>query len=319
MSDATQRRTGLGAITGALTLGGYRMGSLVARATPAVVTRGTLSLLSPGVALSQPGRREMIERHLRRVDPSLGGLALRRASQRAFDSYLRYYAESFRLPSLSRRYVDRMFSVDGFAHIERGLEVGNGVILALPHLGGWEWAGRWMGDRGHRLTVVVEALEPVELFEWFTDLRRDLGMNVVPLGPTAAGEVAAALSRNEVVCLLCDRDIGGNGIPVEFFGETTTLPAGPAMLGLRSGAAVLPTAVYFTDRTDGHHAVVRPPLALSREGRLRDDVRRGTALLARELEGLIRRAPDQWHLFQPNWPSDPGWQGRLDGLTDTDA
>ena len=29
--------------------------------------------------------------------------------------------------------------------------------------------------------------------------------------------------------------------------------------------------------------------------------------LASELEALIRRAPDQWHLFQPNWPSDPGY------------
>ncbi|MGA0862701.1 MAG: phosphatidylinositol mannoside acyltransferase [Ilumatobacteraceae bacterium] len=304
-----EQRPIVGGLTDALTVGGYRLGSLVARATPAAVARGTLTLLAPGVAFSQPGRREMIERHLRRVDPALRGLALRRASQRAFDSYLRYYAESFRLPSLSRRYVDRMFSVDGFDNIERGLEAGNGVILALPHLGGWEWAGRWMGDKGHRLTVVVEALEPPELFEWFTALRRNLGMNVVPLGPTAAGEVAAALSRNEVVCLLCDRDIAGNGISVEFFGEATTLPAGPAMLGLRTGAAVLPTAVYFTEKVDGHHAVVRPPLALERRGRLRDDVNDGTALLARELELLIRRAPDQWHLFQPNWPSDPGWSG----------
>ena len=32
-----------------------------------------------------------------------------------------------------------------------------------------------------------------------------------------------------------------------------------------------------------------------------------TQYLARELEYLIRRAPEQWHLFQPNWPSDPGY------------
>ncbi len=29
--------------------------------------------------------------------------------------------------------------------------------------------------------------------------------------------------------------------------------------------------------------------------------------LAHDLEYLIRRAPEQWHLFQPNWPSDPGY------------
>jgi len=291
----------------ALTVGGYRLGSLVARLTPAPIARGTLWFLAPGLALSQPDRRRMIERHLRRVNPGLTGLALRRASQQAFDSYMRYWAESFRLPSLPKRYVDRMFTVDGFHHIEDGLALGKGVILALPHLGGWEWAGRWMTDRGHDLTVIVEPLEPPELFDWFVKLRTDLGMNVVPLGPRAVPAIGAALARNGVVCLLCDRDIGGGGVDVEFFGETTRLPAGPALLGLRTGAPVLPTGVYFTERIDGHHAVVRPPLALAREGGLRESVRVGTEALARELEGLIRRAPEQWHMFQPNWPSDPGW------------
>jgi KDO2-lipid IV(A) lauroyltransferase len=220
---------------------------------------------------------------------------------------MRYYTESFRLPNLSKKHVDRCFSVDGFHHIEEALEVGNGAILALPHLGGWEWAGRWMADRGHRMTVIVEPLNPPELFEWFTQLRSDLGMNVVPLGPAAAPAILGALKRNEIVCLLSDRDIQGGGIEVDFFGEKTTLPAGPAMLGIRANTAVLPVATYFTNAVDGHHAVIRPPLPLDREGKLRAAITAGTQALAVELEGLIRRAPEQWHLFQPNWPSDPGY------------
>lgn len=294
-------------LSASFVVGGYRLGSLAARATPPFLAGALAAVVSPGIAVAQAQKRAMIERHLRRVDPSLRGASLRRASQKAFDSYLRYYAESFRLPSLSRRTVERGFTVEGFGHIEEGLAKGNGVILALPHLGGWEWAGRWMTDRGHRLTVVVEALEPPELFEWFADLRRELGMSVVPLGPDAAAQVLGALRRNEVVCLLSDRDIQHNGVEVEFFGERTTLPAGPAILGIRADATVLPVGVYFTGRTDGHHAVVRPPLDLGGEGRLRDRVERVTRSLARELEELIRRAPEQWHLFQPNWPSDPGW------------
>jgi KDO2-lipid IV(A) lauroyltransferase len=107
-----------------------------------------------------------------------------------------------------------------------------------------------------------------------------------------------------VVCLLCDRDIQGGGIEVEFFGEKTTLPAGPAMLAMRADSPVFPTAVYFTDEIDGHSAIVRPPLDLTRRGSLREDVSAATQQLAKELEVLIARAPEQWHLFQPNWPSD---------------
>ena len=165
------------------------------------------------------------------------------------------------------------------------------MILALPHLGGWEWAGRWLALRGVRITVVVERLDPPELFDWFVDLRSELGMTVVALGPDAGKAVLGALRRNEVVCLLCDRDLDGRGVEVEFFGERTTLPAGPATLGIRTGAPILPTAVYFTPRYNGHFGLVRPPLDTTRSGSLRDDVARVTQQLARELELLITPSP----------------------------
>ncbi len=300
-------------LTGAAIFGGYRLAALAARGLPGFAAQGLAPALGLGASFASPERREMISRHLKRADPTIGGIRLRRAVQEAFDSYTRYWLESFRLPHLSRRAVERGMRVDGYQHVVDGLERGDGVILALPHLGGWEWAGRWMVDRGHGLTVVVEAIEPPELFEWFVDLRSRLGMRVVPLGPSAGREVIGALKRNDVVCLLCDRDIQRTGVDVEFFGEHTTLPAGPATLALRTGAALLPTAVYFTDRTDGHFGVVRSPIDTERGGDgLRADVARVTQSLATELEHLIRRAPHQWHMFQPNWPSDPGYaqQGR---------
>jgi KDO2-lipid IV(A) lauroyltransferase len=233
---------------------------------------------------------------------------LRRAVQEAFDFYARYWIESFKLPHMSGTEVDRHMRSEGYQFVLDGLAAGKGVILALPHLGGWEWAGRWLVHQGHGLTVVVEQIEPPELFDWFAELRAKLGMNVVALGPDAGREVLAALKRNDIVCLLCDRDIQRNGIEVDFFGERTTLPAGPATIAMRTGAPLLPTAVYFRGRGNDHMGWVRPPVPLERSGgSLRDDVTRGTQALAHELEVLIRRAPSQWHLFQPNWPSDPGY------------
>jgi KDO2-lipid IV(A) lauroyltransferase len=178
------------------------------------------------------------------------------------------------------------------------------VILALPHLGLWEWAAFWLtAVNGYRLTAVAEPVEPPELAEWFVGLRRDLGMNIITLGPDAGGQVARALRDGEILALLCDRDIGGGGVEVEFFGERTTLPAGPATLALRSGAPLIPCAVY-RDPDGRHRGVARTPIDTTRQGKLREDVARITQELAHELEVLIRRAPEQWHLLQPNWPSD---------------
>ena len=293
--------------TDAATVGGYRLGALAARLMPGPLAAGAATSLGFGASFANADRRRMIERHLQRVNPKLRGASLRVAVQQAFDSYAKYYVESFRLPTMSKAAVDRPFSVDGFEYVTESVAAGNGTIFALPHLGGWEWAGRWMTDQGFRLTVVVEALQPPELFEWFADLRKELGMTVVPTGPQAGAAVLKALRANEIVCLLCDRDLERNGIPVEFFGEQTTLPAGPATLALRTGAALLPVGCYFTQRYNGHHAVVRPPLSLQRQGGLRADVARVTQALAYELEFLSRRAPEPSHLVQPNWPSDPGF------------
>lgn len=282
----------------------YRAGSLLARVMPTFAVEGIGLLAAASFDLLGGERRRMVARHQRRVaGRPLDRSEERRLVQAVVESYSRYWAEAFRLPGLSAAELDRHFVAEGLDHVDRALEAGRGAIVALPHLGGWEWAGAWMASRGYKLTVVVEALQPKELFDWFVDLREGMGMSVVPLGDAAGPAVLSALARNEVVCLVCDRDIAGGGVPVELFGERTTLPGGPATLALRARSALLPAAVYFTGR-DGHLGVVRSPLELDRRGTLREDVTRITQDLAGELELLIRRAPEQWHLLQPNWPSD---------------
>lgn len=224
------------------------------------------------------------------------GRARRRAVRDAFESYARYWMESLRLPEMDPADVDAGFGIEGLEHIQAALDAGTGAILALPHVGGWEVGGSWFVRQGFPLTVVVEALEPPELFGWFAELRRSQGFRVIPLNRSAGMSVVRALRANQIVALVSDRDIAGGGIEVDFFGERTTLPAGPATLASRFGVPLLPTAVYF--RGAGHHAVVRPPVPPQA------DAAAMTQALAHELEVLIRAAPEQWHLFQPNWPSD---------------
>lgn len=252
-----------------------------------------------------PERRFLVARNLQRIyQGTVAPRELRRRVRRSFAFYARYWVESARLPVTGDELLDEGHDVTGYEHIQRALDAGRGIILVLPHLGGWEWSAFWLARLNNvRVTAVVEPLEPPELMEWFVEFRRSLGMTIVPLGPTAGQQVLAALKRNEVVCLLADRDVSGGGIDVSFFGEKTTMPAGPATIALRAGVPLCPTAVYFDGRY-GHRAVVRAPIEAKRTGRLRADVTRLTQTVADELETLIRAAPEQWHLMQPNWPSD---------------
>jgi KDO2-lipid IV(A) lauroyltransferase len=295
-------------VRGTAIVTGYRAGTLVAGLTPPFVGRRVAAVAGRGAGLAPGQRRQIVERNLRRVyGDELDESKLSSKVAATFESYARYYYDSFRLTSMSVRDVERGFTVEGIEHLEAAMENDAvGPILALPHLGGWEWAAYWITQvRQWKLAAVAERLEPPELFEWFLNFRRSLGMNIIPLSETAADEVALAALNKEIMCLLCDRDLTGGGVPVTFFGEETTLPAGPAVLALRGGCTVLPTAVYFSDK--GVHGVVRPPVTIERtEGAtsIRPDVGPFMQAVATELEGLIRRAPEQWHMMQPNWPSD---------------
>ena len=282
----------------------FRFASTVARLVPLAVAMPVARGVGRLAGRFDGDRRRLVARNLQRVvGPELNGRQLQRSVSRVFASYADYYLQSFRLPSMTTEQIVAGFSEEGYERIAEARTEGNGVILAMPHLGSWEWAAHWLTlHHGVPVGCVVETLEPPELFDWYRGFRESLGMKVVGLGPSAGVETIAMLRENRALCLPSDRHVGGVGVEVEFFGEVTMLPAGPATLALRTGAVLLPVAIY--DHRGGCHGVVRPPVVAKREGRLRDDVARVTRALAGELEILIAAGPEQWHLLQPNWPSD---------------
>src|SRR5947207_15824099 len=93
--------------------------------------------------LFQPRNARMARRHQQRVT----GHGDYRAVDHVFEWYGRYWLEIFRLPHDVRRgAVSKNFDIEGYERIGSALERSSGVILALPHLGGWEWGAAWMPE-----------------------------------------------------------------------------------------------------------------------------------------------------------------------------
>lgn len=292
----------------------YRsLGEVLAR-LPEPVAKGAAGVVAGSLSALPPlpsGASAMYLRHLERVlGRPVHGLERRRWLRRAFQAYARYWLEGARISTTPPAVIEARMSVtEGWDDFRAAMAAGNGVILALPHVGSWEWGGAWLALQGYPMTAVAELLEPPELYDWFVRERERMGLTILPLGPSAGGALLRTLRDGGLVGLLCDRDVAGGGVEVEFFGERTTLPAGPATLALRTGAALMPAAVYSGPGPD-HTGVILPAVDTSRQGPLREDVARVTRDMAEGLEQLIRRAPEQWHLFQPNWPTDLAQGGR---------
>jgi KDO2-lipid IV(A) lauroyltransferase len=279
----------------------YRSMAWLARTLPEGVGR-RLFRLSGLVAFELlPSTRAVVARNQARVLGRPPSDPIVRASARdAFASYARYWFDSFRFPGLSHEWVASRFEVVGEHHLWRALEGGRGAIVALPHVGNWDAAGPWLVAGGRSVVAVAEQLRPARLYDLFVRNRTASGIEVLGLGEAKIGRaLASKLAEGRIVALVADRDLGGHGVEVVMFGGRRRLPMGPALLSVTTGAPLLVTPVFQTER--GWRCVMSAPIMIEPTGDRRLDVTALTRRMAGEFERAISSAPSDWHMFQPAW------------------
>jgi KDO2-lipid IV(A) lauroyltransferase len=243
--------------------------------------------------------------NLRRVvGPQMPAAEFDALTRRALRSYARYWMEAFRLPSLSREEVRRGFRLERHELLAADVAAGRGAVVALPHAGNWDAAGAWVAAMGWPLTTVAERLKPEEVYARFLAFRELLGMEIIP---THGGErgpldvLADRIRAGHVVPLLADRDLSARGVEVTFFGGPTRMPAGPALLAIRTGAPLYVASMWY--EPDAPCGLLEGPLAVPEpeSGPLDKRVRMLTQQIADRLAAGIARHPEDWHMLQRMW------------------
>lgn len=247
--------------------------------------------------LADRAARQAVAANLTQV---LGRPPSRMQVRRVFRHGSRNYYDTLIIPRLGRRELLELVEVDDWSPLERALRGGRGAILVGAHLSSVALTGQTVAAKGYRVTSATERLEPPELNELLLRLRGAGGIRVLPLGRQLVAELLAALGRNEVVGLVMDRDVAGTGVLVDFFGAPAVLPAGAALLALRSGAPMLPAAAVRVDR-GRFRGWIAPPIGVCRGEDARESVRLTTQRIASGLESLIGPNFEQWTVFQPIW------------------
>ncbi len=286
---------------------GFGVGWSVVKALPEGLVTRTFDAAADRALRRRGPATVQLARNLGRV---LGAdatpAALAAVTRAGLRSYARYWRETFRLPAMDHRAVvaDFLPQLAGFEHLQTAMAAGTGVIAPLPHSGNWDVAGLAMAHEFGTFTTVAERLRPESLYDRFVAYRESLGFEVLPLtggdrSPTTV--LRERLEQGGMVCLVADRDLSARGVEVDFFGERTRMPAGPAMLAVLTGAPLCPAHMYYTDT--GWAGEIGAPITLRGE-RLRDQVRDGTQQLADFFASRIAEHPADWHMMQKLWLSD---------------
>ncbi|MFY1671804.1 phosphatidylinositol mannoside acyltransferase [Plantactinospora sp. WMMB334] len=255
-----------------------------------------------------PGIQRLTANLRRVVGPELPPAALDDLVRRGMRSYARYWLDVFRLPSRSRAQLRDDFRLDGADVLAATMAAGRGGVVALPHSGNWDAAGAWVAANGWPIATVMERLRPEGVFARFVEFRRRLGMEILPThgGARAPFEVLAErLAAGYLVPLLADRDLSARGIEVRFFGGRARMPAGPALLAIRTGAPLYVAHLWY-DRAGPRGRLVGPlEVPAPESGPLDQRVRVLTQRIADRLAAGIAERPEDWHMLQRVWIDEP--------------
>jgi KDO2-lipid IV(A) lauroyltransferase len=286
---------------------GYAAGWRLSRVLPEPVARaGFRAAADAGYRRRGPGVRRLAANLRRVVGPELPEPELAALVRAGLRSYARYWMEAFRLPGRSPEQLRAGFRLERWQLLQEAVDAGTGAVVALPHAGNWDAAGAWGVASGWPLTTVVERLRPERLYERFVAYRESLGMRIIPL---RGGEqppmdaLAASLRDNHIVPLLADRDLSARGIEVQFFGARTRMPAGPAILALRTGAPLFVASLWY--EPEAACGYLHGPLPVPGGGSLDQRVRVLTQQVADQLAEGIATHPEDWHMLQKLWLDPP--------------
>ena len=241
---------------------------------------------------------QRLRSNLQRTQTQITKLDLELLTFKAMRSYMRYWCDTFRFPDWSRQRVQQTVTVENEHLLMDAIAAKTGVIVSLPHAGNWDHAGAYFCAKGVNLVTVAERLKPEKLFLKFLQYRQDMGMEVLPLDGRVLGTLAQRLRQGALVALVADRDLSRSGINVNFFGGPARMPAGPALLALKTEAPLITAFVSYTD--NGIHIVFRNiPLPTSETQE--EKVAQIVQMTATQFEDGIKQHPEDWHMLQRIW------------------
>jgi lauroyl/myristoyl acyltransferase len=300
------------AASGHATAFGYVSGWRLVRLLPEPAARVLFSRIAEEVFRRNGPSVQRLRANLARVRPEADYDALDTLTREAVHSYLRYWCESFRLPSRPVDDVVRRTRTVNEHFIRDAHARGRGVVAALPHMANWDWAGAWACATGMPLATVAERLRPERLYDEFVAYRSSLVMEILPLTGEVSNGTSGTFPRlvewaeaGGLVCLLADRDLSRSGVEVTLCGAPARVPRGPAVLARRTGAALIPVTLAY----DGDDMVItfhpEVPPADGDEG-----VVSMMQVVADAFTEGLRANPQDWHMMQRVFAADLGSTNR---------
>ena len=234
-----------------------------------------------------------------RVMPEYSSQKLEELTKLGMRSYLRYWFDTFRLSKWSKNRIISTTQVIRENLLRDPIQSKHGCIVALPHAGNWDHAAAYFCSTGITLTAVVEKLKPEAIFKKFLAYRQSIGIEAISHKEKTIPILTERLQAGKLIALVADRDMSRNGIEVNFFGKTSKMPSGPAILAIKTGAPLITAYVRYTP--GGIEIIFDETLKPTNSESEEEQIKVITQSMADNFAKRIKENPVDWHMLQRIW------------------
>ena len=265
---------------------------------------GFANVVGTGAYFVRRNARRAVIANMRRVmGPDASEREVRRTALEVFRNAARYYADLLHIPHLDvARFRAEQLELEGIEYLREAEQSGRGGIVVSAHFGNPEMVVQGVAADGFSLYGLTEPLQPEKLSEFVNWLRSQHGHRALPVSFGAIKEALLRLKRGGLIAILLDRDVGGTGVPMQFFGAEARIPLGAVDLALRTGSDLIP-AWGWRIKGFRFRGRIGPPLELIRTGDVEQDILTNTQRLLALFEDVLRADPGQWAVLEAIWPS----------------
>ena len=235
----------------------------------------------------------------RRVMPNISERQLEELTKDGMRSYLRYWFDTFRLNKWSKSRIIETTFVIRENLLRDPIATKEGCIIALPHAGNWDHAAAYFCSTGITLTAVVEKLKPEAIFKKFLAYRQSIGIEAISHKEKTIPILVERLNQGKLIALVADRDMSRNGIEVNFLGGIAKMPAGPAILALKTGSPLITAYIRYLEK--GIEITFDETIKLPVAGSEEEQIKIVTQSMADNFAKRIKDSPVDWHMLQRIW------------------
>jgi lipopolysaccharide heptosyltransferase II len=220
---------------------------------------------------------------------------LRELARRHFATLGANLFSSLKLPHLSREEILSVVTIEGIETLQAGNAVRSGFVMVINHIGSWEMFAQ--------LSPIVFGCPVGTIFQALSnrhidaEVRRDRARLGLRLFERKEGFIHACQFMREggAVGVLVDQHAGDAGQWSPFFGRLASTSALAATLALRTGAWLVPAAVYTVGVARWRCSILP---AIKPLGQTAEQI---TVRINQILERQIREQPADWFWVHNRW------------------